>query len=58
MLEPIYIVSYKVSPFRHVKRFAGRHSDLVHVKCLFQYEEPVSPHLAAKLAQQKSNGMV
>lgn len=28
---------------RHVK------SSLVHTDCLFRYDEPVSPHLAAKL---------
>lgn len=33
---------------RHVKRYAK--SNLVDVDCLFRFGEPVSPHLAAKLA--------
>jgi hypothetical protein len=37
-------------------RYAGSHKHLVHTECLFRYEEPVSPHLAAQLASE-SNGL-
>lgn len=32
---------------RHVRRFSGRSSGRVDTDCLFRYDEPVSPHLAA-----------
>jgi dethiobiotin synthetase/adenosylmethionine--8-amino-7-oxononanoate aminotransferase len=35
--------------YRHVVRFGGKASKLIHAECLFQYDEPVSPHLAARL---------
>jgi hypothetical protein len=34
---------------RHVIRYSKRFGGLVHTKCLFRYNEPVSPHLAAQL---------
>jgi Dethiobiotin synthetase len=36
--------------FRHVKRHAGTTKDLVHTQCLYRFQEPVSPHLAARRA--------
>ena len=36
-------------PHRHVARFGGKASRLIQAECLFQYDEPVSPHLAARL---------
>ncbi|KAI0090188.1 onanonoxo-7-onima-8-eninoihtemlysoneda [Irpex rosettiformis] len=35
----------------YVKRYAGDHRNKIKAHCLFRYNEPVSPHLAAKLAQ-------
>lgn len=35
---------------RHVKRHAGSGKGRVHTGCLYRYDEPVSPHLAARLA--------
>lgn len=34
-----------------VTRFSGPDQSKIHAKCLFQFAEPVSPHLAAKLQQ-------
>lgn len=45
-------------PHRYVKRYAGTRRDLVHTECLFRFGEPVSPHLAAKLALEASDGKV
>ncbi|KAL0574386.1 hypothetical protein V5O48_007561 [Marasmius crinis-equi] len=36
---------------RHTKGLPGAH---ISTKCLFQYQEPVSPHLAARLAQDQN----
>ena len=35
---------------RHVNRYAGPHEALVHAHCLYRFDEPVSPHLAAGMA--------
>ena len=35
---------------RHVKRYAGPVGDLVNAHCLYRFDEPVSPHLAVKMA--------
>jgi dethiobiotin synthetase/adenosylmethionine--8-amino-7-oxononanoate aminotransferase len=37
---------------RHITRYAGSHKHLVYTDCLFRYDEPVSPHLAAQLASK------
>lgn len=34
---------------RHVKRYGGKLTELIDAECLFRYNEPVSPHLAARL---------
>ncbi|KAF5359628.1 hypothetical protein D9756_003299 [Leucocoprinus leucothites] len=39
----------------HIKRYAK--SNLVHTDCLFRYDEPVSPHLAAKLKAREGNSI-
>lgn len=37
---------------RHVKRFAPNDRD-ISAHCLFRYDEPVSPHLAARLSDRQ-----
>jgi hypothetical protein len=41
---------------RHVNRYAGPHQALVHAHCLYRFDEPVSPHLAAGMAAQEKAG--
>lgn len=43
---------------RHIKRFAGGYKDKVYSACLFRFDEPVSPHLAARLAEDKNKTKV
>ncbi|KAF8428867.1 PLP-dependent transferase [Boletus edulis BED1] len=38
----------------HVQRYAGPHRHLLNTQCLFRYEDPVSPHLAVRMASQRS----
>jgi dethiobiotin synthetase/adenosylmethionine--8-amino-7-oxononanoate aminotransferase len=39
-----------------VNRYAGPHQALVHAHCLYRFDEPVSPHLAAGMAAQEKAG--
>jgi hypothetical protein len=43
---------------RHVKRYAGPHGALVNAHCLYRFDEPVSPHLAADMAAEKEGSRV
>ena len=43
---------------RHIKRYAGKHKDRIQTECLYQYKEPVSPHLAARLASAEDESLV
>lgn len=43
---------------RHVKRYAGPHKHLVTAQCLYRFDEPVSPHLAARLATENKDAHV
>ena len=43
---------------RHVNRYAGSHEALVHAHCLYRFDEPVSPHLAAGMAAEKAGTWV
>ncbi|KAH0833175.1 pyridoxal phosphate-dependent transferase [Lanmaoa asiatica] len=38
----------------HIKRYTGSHRHLLNTHCLFRYEDPVSPHLAVRMASQRS----
>ncbi|KAG5639590.1 hypothetical protein H0H81_010792 [Sphagnurus paluster] len=49
-LKPVSTGALDDADDRHVKQYAG--SARVHTECLFRYDEPVSPHLAAKLSQR------
>ncbi|KAJ2926902.1 hypothetical protein H1R20_g10184, partial [Candolleomyces eurysporus] len=48
-LKPVSTGAKEDADDRHVARFGGKASSLIHAECLFQYDEPVSPHLAARL---------
>lgn len=37
---------------RHIKQFSGTFRDRIQTHCLFRYNNPVSPHLAAQLSQE------
>ncbi|KAH7884557.1 pyridoxal phosphate-dependent transferase [Phlebopus sp. FC_14] len=52
-LKPVSTGAPKDADDQHIKRFAGPRQHLVDAHCLFQYEDPVSPHLAVKMASQK-----
>ena len=43
---------------RHVNRYAGPHGALVHAHCLYRFDEPLSPHLAAGMAADKAGAWV
>ncbi|KAF8328123.1 pyridoxal phosphate-dependent transferase [Cantharellus anzutake] len=38
---------------RHVKRFSGPHHSSIYTSCLYQLQDPVSPHLAVKMANAR-----
>lgn len=40
---------------RRVLVLAGEHSSHVRSKCLFRFEDPVSPHLAARRANESGS---
>ncbi|KAF9020973.1 PLP-dependent transferase [Hymenopellis radicata] len=42
----------------HIQRYAGQHKQRVHTECLYQYQEPVSPHLAARLAAGDDESLI
>ena len=44
--------------YRHIKRYGGAFGQKIQSKCLFRYGEPVSPHLAAKLAHGEDDAKV
>jgi len=44
--------------FRHVKQYAGPHTALINAHCLYRFDEPVSPHLAAGMAAEKEGAQV
>ncbi|KAH7927967.1 PLP-dependent transferase [Leucogyrophana mollusca] len=49
-LKPVSTGALLDADDEHIKRHAGPYKNLVHTKCLFRYDDPVSPHLAVKLA--------
>lgn len=51
-IKPISTGSADEADDSFVKRNAGRWSQTIETRCLYQYREPVSPHLAAKLAPE------
>ncbi|KAI6025012.1 hypothetical protein PISMIDRAFT_90179 [Pisolithus microcarpus 441] len=57
-LKPISTGPLHDADDKHVKRFAGPNQSLVETQCLFRYDEPVSPHLAVKMASRASENAV
>lgn len=49
-LKPISTGPLHDADDAHIERFAGPNQSLVETRCLFRYDEPVSPHLAVKMA--------
>ena len=43
---------------RHMKIYAGPHGDLINAHCLYRFDEPVSPHLAANMAAERGGAGV
>ncbi|ESK92356.1 onanonoxo-7-onima-8-eninoihtemlysoneda [Moniliophthora roreri MCA 2997] len=49
-LKPVSTGPPEGADDKHIQRYTTSLRERVSIKCLFQYQEPVSPHLAAKLA--------
>ncbi|GBE88489.1 onanonoxo-7-onima-8-eninoihtemlysoneda [Sparassis latifolia] len=49
-LKPVSTGPMEDADDEHVQRFSGAHADTVHSRCLFRFDDPVSPHLAARRA--------
>ncbi|KAH9178390.1 PLP-dependent transferase [Lactarius sanguifluus] len=52
-LKPVSTGPLQDADDEHVKRYAGLHGDLVNAHCLYRFDEPVSPHLAANMAADR-----
>ncbi|KAK7454514.1 hypothetical protein VKT23_011268 [Stygiomarasmius scandens] len=53
-LKPVSTGSMDVADDEHIKRYTAPWSDHVFTECLYRYQEPVSPHLAVKLAAEQN----
>ncbi|KAG2153945.1 pyridoxal phosphate-dependent transferase [Suillus clintonianus] len=51
-LKPVSTGAPQDADDGHIKRHAGPQKHLVDAHCLFRYGDPVSPHLAAKMASE------
>ncbi|KAG1723368.1 pyridoxal phosphate-dependent transferase [Suillus paluster] len=51
-LKPVSTGAPQDADDEHIKRHAGPQKHLVDAHCLFRYGDPVSPHLAAKIASE------
>ncbi|KAJ3532484.1 hypothetical protein NM688_g7415 [Phlebia brevispora] len=49
-LKPVSTGPMEDADDEHIKRYASGYLHKIRTKCLFRYGEPVSPHLAARLA--------
>ncbi|KAI0033102.1 pyridoxal phosphate-dependent transferase [Vararia minispora EC-137] len=52
-LKPVSTGPMSDADDEHVKRFAGAYKDAVRTRCLFRYDDPVSPHLAAQMSADR-----
>ncbi|KAI0292151.1 onanonoxo-7-onima-8-eninoihtemlysoneda [Russula brevipes] len=52
-LKPVSTGPMQDADDEHVKRHAGPHKALVNAHCLYRFDEPVSPHLAAGMASER-----
>lgn len=50
MFDPLLTLNH----YRRVLTLAGSHKNRVQSKCLFRFDDPVSPHLAARRANASS----
>lgn len=57
-LKPVSTGAPQDADDEHIKRYAGPQKHLVDTHCLFRYGDPVSPHLAAKMASETQGGKV
>ncbi|KAF9048680.1 onanonoxo-7-onima-8-eninoihtemlysoneda [Panaeolus papilionaceus] len=48
-LKPVSTGPLTDADDHHTSRFTGKQSSSIHSECLFRYNEPISPHLAAPL---------
>ncbi|KAF8320284.1 PLP-dependent transferase [Clavulina sp. PMI_390] len=55
-LKPVSTGPAHEADYSHVQRFAANHhrGGLVSTACLYQLDDPVSPHLAVKMAQERT----
>ncbi|KAK0480260.1 onanonoxo-7-onima-8-eninoihtemlysoneda [Armillaria novae-zelandiae] len=49
-LKPVSTGDANSADVEHIKQYRGSFKDRIQADCLYQYQEPVSPHLAARLA--------
>ena len=47
MFDPLLTLNH----YRRVLTLAGSHKNRVQSKCLFRFDDPVSPHLAAAMVE-------
>ncbi|EGN99050.1 hypothetical protein SERLA73DRAFT_73624 [Serpula lacrymans var. lacrymans S7.3] len=57
-LKPVSTGAPEDADDGHIQRFAGPQKSLVHTECLFRFGDPVSPHLAVKMASDKNGETV
>ncbi|OAX34493.1 onanonoxo-7-onima-8-eninoihtemlysoneda [Rhizopogon vinicolor AM-OR11-026] len=57
-LKPVSTGAPQDADDEHIKRYAGPQKHLLDAHCLFRYGDPVSPHLAVKMASEKQGGEV
>ncbi|KAG1750228.1 pyridoxal phosphate-dependent transferase [Suillus lakei] len=56
-LKPVSTGAPQDADDEHIKRHAGPQKHLVDAHCLFRYGDPVSPHLAVKMASEAQGGL-
>ncbi|KAG2366972.1 PLP-dependent transferase [Suillus spraguei] len=56
-LKPVSTGALQDADDEHIKRHAGPQKHLVDTHCLFRYGDPVSPHLAVKMASETQGGL-
>ncbi|KAH9930141.1 onanonoxo-7-onima-8-eninoihtemlysoneda [Fomitopsis serialis] len=53
-LKPVSTGPLEDADDRHVKFYASAEGKEMHARCLFRYDDPVSPHLAARLSNKQT----
>ncbi|EAU85590.2 onanonoxo-7-onima-8-eninoihtemlysoneda [Coprinopsis cinerea okayama7 len=57
-LKPVSTGAIEDADDHHIVRHGGKASNLIHSECLFRYDDPVSPHLAAKRKTSENNSLI